>query len=54
MFVKISQVSANEGMGKLSTCRVFNPKTFQIHACLICLQKAKHLGVTAMFTRVVS
>ena len=51
MFVKIFQVSANEGMGKCSKLvEFFTQKLFQIHACVVNARKAKHLDVTAMFT----
>ena len=52
-YVKIFQVSADEGMGinRVNFLRTFSTeKLFQIHACLIRVQIAKHCDITAMFT----
>ena len=51
MFVKIFQVSPDEGMGIYSKLIEFSiQKLFQIRAFVISAQKAKHLDVTTMFT----
>jgi len=51
MFVKIFKVSADEGIVKESKLVEFSTKKlFHICACVISARKAKHLGVTTMFT----
>ena len=51
LFIKIFQVSADEGMGKWSNLVEFwSQKLFKIRAHVISARKAKHLDVTTMFT----
>jgi len=47
MFVKIFQVSSDEGMGKLGKVVEFSTqKHFKIGACVISARRAKHLAPT--------
>ena len=50
-FLKILQVSTDEGIGKYSKLVEFStPKLFQIRAFVISARKAKHFDVTTKFT----
>ena len=51
MFLKIFQVSTNKEMvNKLNSSSFSTRNLFQIRACVISTQKAKHLDVTNIFT----
>ena len=50
MFVKIFQVSSDEGMGKYSKFVEFSTqKHFEIRACVISARRAKHLDCTHVY-----
>ena len=50
MFVKISQVSSDEGMGKQSKFGEFSTqKHFKIRACVISARRAKYLDSTLVY-----
>ena len=50
MFVKIFQVSSDEGMGKLIKFVMFSTqKHFKIRACVMSARRAKHLDSTHVY-----
>ena len=46
MFVKIFQVSSDEGMGKCKFVELSTQKHLKIRACVISARRAKHLDST--------